>query len=255
MCDRSVVIHVLREFVCVLNLLCKLQTVESSAKQFLGKGNSSTLQACVVWSEHLNIFLCFRFFRRYYSSMHGLWASPCAQNFVDLAGSERASQTAASGMRLKEGSHINKSLLTLGKVIRQLRFVEFEVMLLEVQAQALWRTSWLMMQRWKKRPYPLQRLQAHSHIAVVFGRQREDSHHLHDEPGALPRRAVEEHALVCKLRKKCSHQCTSKCRNVRQGISEASSERAYEVGEWAQVSWISLLLNSCWGSEGEGWTD
>uniref|UniRef100_A0A453LE41 Kinesin motor domain-containing protein n=1 Tax=Aegilops tauschii subsp. strangulata TaxID=200361 RepID=A0A453LE41_AEGTS len=63
-------------------------TVESSAKQFLGKGNSSTLQACV--------------------------------NFVDLAGSERASQTAASGMRLKEGSHINKSLLTLGKVIRQL---------------------------------------------------------------------------------------------------------------------------------------
>ncbi|KAI4989186.1 hypothetical protein ZWY2020_036503 [Hordeum vulgare] len=63
-------------------------TVESSTKQFLGKGNSSTLQACV--------------------------------NFVDLAGSERASQTAASGMRLKEGSHINKSLLTLGKVIRQL---------------------------------------------------------------------------------------------------------------------------------------
>ncbi|KAM0895010.1 hypothetical protein ACQ4PT_024120 [Festuca glaucescens] len=63
-------------------------TVESSARQFLGRGNSSTLVACV--------------------------------NFVDLAGSERASQTAASGMRLKEGSHINKSLLTLGKVIRQL---------------------------------------------------------------------------------------------------------------------------------------
>lgn len=63
-------------------------TVESSARQFLGRGNSSTLLACV--------------------------------NFVDLAGSERASQTAASGMRLKEGSHINKSLLTLGKVIRQL---------------------------------------------------------------------------------------------------------------------------------------
>jgi hypothetical protein len=53
---------------------------------------------------------------------------------VDLAGSERASQTAASGMRQKEGSHINKSLLTLGKVIRQLRFVE-------VQVQALGPTS------------------------------------------------------------------------------------------------------------------
>ncbi|KAL6601703.1 hypothetical protein ACP70R_044923 [Stipagrostis hirtigluma subsp. patula] len=63
-------------------------TIESSAKQFMGRGNSSTLQACV--------------------------------NFVDLAGSERASQTAAAGMRLKEGSHINRSLLTLGKVIRQL---------------------------------------------------------------------------------------------------------------------------------------
>ncbi|CAM0952586.1 unnamed protein product [Alopecurus aequalis] len=63
-------------------------TVESSATQFLGRGKSSTLLACV--------------------------------NFVDLAGSERASQTVASGMRLKEGSHINKSLLTLGKVIRQL---------------------------------------------------------------------------------------------------------------------------------------
>ncbi|KAL6846720.1 hypothetical protein ACP4OV_024168 [Aristida adscensionis] len=63
-------------------------TIESSARQYMGRGNSSTLLACV--------------------------------NFVDLAGSERASQTAAAGMRLKEGSHINRSLLTLGKVIRQL---------------------------------------------------------------------------------------------------------------------------------------
>ncbi|OEL25791.1 Kinesin-like protein KIN-7H [Dichanthelium oligosanthes] len=66
-------------------------TIESSARQYLGRGNSSTLVACV--------------------------------NFVDLAGSERASQTASAGMRLKEGSHINRSLLTLGKVVRQLRFV------------------------------------------------------------------------------------------------------------------------------------
>ncbi|CAO2183956.1 unnamed protein product [Urochloa humidicola] len=63
-------------------------TIESSTKQYLGRGNSSTLVACV--------------------------------NFVDLAGSERASQTASAGMRLKEGSHINRSLLTLGKVVRQL---------------------------------------------------------------------------------------------------------------------------------------
>uniref|UniRef100_A0A3B6TEI4 Kinesin motor domain-containing protein n=1 Tax=Triticum aestivum TaxID=4565 RepID=A0A3B6TEI4_WHEAT len=63
-------------------------TIESSVKQYLGKGKSSTLVSCV--------------------------------NFVDLAGSERASQTASAGMRLKEGSHINRSLLTLGKVVRQL---------------------------------------------------------------------------------------------------------------------------------------
>ncbi|KAI4389953.1 hypothetical protein MLD38_002117 [Melastoma candidum] len=41
-------------------------------------------------------------------------------NFVDLAGSERASQTLSAGQRLKEGSHINRSLLTLGTVIRKL---------------------------------------------------------------------------------------------------------------------------------------
>lgn len=41
-------------------------------------------------------------------------------NLVDLAGSERLSHTGAEGMRLKEGSHINKSLLTLGTVIAKL---------------------------------------------------------------------------------------------------------------------------------------
>lgn len=39
---------------------------------------------------------------------------------VDLAGSERASATGASGDRLREGSNINKSLSTLGKVISAL---------------------------------------------------------------------------------------------------------------------------------------
>ncbi|NP_001312129.1 kinesin-like protein NACK2 [Nicotiana tabacum] len=41
-------------------------------------------------------------------------------NLVDLAGSERASQTSADGTRLKEGSHINRSLLTVTNVIRKL---------------------------------------------------------------------------------------------------------------------------------------
>lgn len=41
-------------------------------------------------------------------------------NLVDLAGSERAGQTKSEGDRLKEGGHINKSLLALGNVIRLL---------------------------------------------------------------------------------------------------------------------------------------
>ncbi|KAE9600255.1 hypothetical protein Lal_00045497 [Lupinus albus] len=41
-------------------------------------------------------------------------------NFVDLAGSERAAQTQADGTRLREGCHINLSLMTLTTVIRKL---------------------------------------------------------------------------------------------------------------------------------------
>jgi hypothetical protein len=41
-------------------------------------------------------------------------------HLVDLAGSERADATGATGQRLKEGAHINKSLVTLGSVISQL---------------------------------------------------------------------------------------------------------------------------------------
>ncbi|KAL1532933.1 Kinesin-like protein nack2 [Salvia divinorum] len=41
-------------------------------------------------------------------------------NLVDLAGSERATQANTVGTRLKEGSHINRSLLTLTTVIRKL---------------------------------------------------------------------------------------------------------------------------------------
>lgn len=36
-------------------------------------------------------------------------------HLVDLAGSERADSTGATGQRLKEGAHINKSLVTLGR--------------------------------------------------------------------------------------------------------------------------------------------
>ena len=41
-------------------------------------------------------------------------------NLVDLAGSERVSQTQATGVRLKEGGAINRSLLYLAEVIHKL---------------------------------------------------------------------------------------------------------------------------------------
>ncbi|MBA0614242.1 hypothetical protein Godav_014563 [Gossypium davidsonii] len=63
-------------------------TIESSAREFLGKENSTSLAASV--------------------------------NFIDLAGSERASQALSTGARLKEGCHINRSLLTLSTVVRKL---------------------------------------------------------------------------------------------------------------------------------------
>ncbi|KAL7098107.1 hypothetical protein ACP275_10G184700 [Erythranthe tilingii] len=64
-------------------------TIESCSRDFLGRDNASTLTAAV--------------------------------NFVDLAGSERASQSLSAGTRLKEGCRINRSLLTVGTIIRRLR--------------------------------------------------------------------------------------------------------------------------------------
>ena len=46
-------------------------------------------------------------------------------HLVDLAGSERADATGATGQRLKEGAHINKSLVTLGSVISGLATYSF----------------------------------------------------------------------------------------------------------------------------------
>ncbi|KAF3619172.1 hypothetical protein FXO38_33047 [Capsicum annuum] len=67
------------------------KTIESSAREFIGKDNKTTLSASV--------------------------------NFIDLAGSERASQALLVGKRLKEGCHINRSLLTLGMVIHKIRLI------------------------------------------------------------------------------------------------------------------------------------
>uniref|UniRef100_A0A8C1N0I8 Kinesin-like protein KIF16B n=1 Tax=Cyprinus carpio TaxID=7962 RepID=A0A8C1N0I8_CYPCA len=47
-------------------------------------------------------------------------------HLVDLAGSERADATGATGVRLKEGGNINKSLVTLGNVISALADLSLE---------------------------------------------------------------------------------------------------------------------------------
>ncbi|PHT50689.1 hypothetical protein CQW23_10436 [Capsicum baccatum] len=67
----------------------RLPTAYTIAREFIGKDNKTTLSASV--------------------------------NFLDLAGSERASQALSIRKRLKEGCHINRSLLTLGTVIHKLR--------------------------------------------------------------------------------------------------------------------------------------
>lgn len=41
-------------------------------------------------------------------------------SLIDLAGSERASRTGNTGLRMKEGASINKSLLALGNCINVL---------------------------------------------------------------------------------------------------------------------------------------
>lgn len=50
----------------------------------------------------------------------GLCIRAATLNLVDLAGSERVGDTGAEGVRLKEAGQINKSLLTLGTVIKKL---------------------------------------------------------------------------------------------------------------------------------------
>jgi len=96
-----------------------MQTVESSAREFLGKDKSTTLVASAVSTSSKYVF-CFPV------SIHMekiVSSNLPMQNFVDLAGSERASQALSAGTRLKEGCHINRSLLALGTVIRKLRSV------------------------------------------------------------------------------------------------------------------------------------
>ena len=78
-----------------------------------------------VVSNWVGIYFIIKLLSNWDNSSHFLflsnWVGFFVQNFVDLVGSECASQAMTAGIRLREGSHINHSLLSLGTVIRKLR--------------------------------------------------------------------------------------------------------------------------------------
>uniref|UniRef100_A0A1E1XLW9 Putative kinesin-like protein n=3 Tax=Amblyomma TaxID=6942 RepID=A0A1E1XLW9_AMBSC len=94
----------------------------SDVEELMARGNSHRTTACTAMNDvssrsHAIFTLNFtqaKFIRDLPSE------TVSKVNLVDLAGSERADSTKATGQRLKEGGHINKSLVTLGTVISAL---------------------------------------------------------------------------------------------------------------------------------------
>lgn len=132
------------------------------------------------------------------------------QSLVDLAGSERVSQTNADGTRLKEGSHINRSLLTLTTVIRKLRYlskrlgeayflmencyfvnspalcyakqVQFSYRIVQ-QRNAIYFFLVKLLTQWRKAEwtYTIQRFKANKDIAIFTRRKCTNSNNLYYE--------------------------------------------------------------------------
>lgn len=117
---------------------CLLQTVESQPQGLVSGTPATSLIASLVRLSFKNSLWCSQVRSLSLTTLPDISVRFCIthmwikqvfllcifiwlQNFVDLAGSERASQTHADGVRLKEGAHINRSLLTLSTCIRKLR--------------------------------------------------------------------------------------------------------------------------------------
>jgi hypothetical protein len=80
-------------------------------------------------------------------------------HLVDLAGSERANATGATGQRLKEGAHINKSLVTLGTdqgfilVSVRCELIQIIIILLQeknVMILRIWILTWFLLVSYRK---------------------------------------------------------------------------------------------------------
>jgi hypothetical protein len=92
---------------------------------FIDRGNKNRTVAATqmnATSSRAHTVITISFTQIFYDEVTGkpLNRKQSDINLVDLAGSERADKTGATGDRLAEGSNINKSLSTLGKVITAL---------------------------------------------------------------------------------------------------------------------------------------
>ncbi|KAI3893129.1 hypothetical protein MKW98_028631 [Papaver atlanticum] len=101
----------------------------------------------------------------------------------DLAGSERAAQTKTDGTRLKEGCHINRSLLTLMIVIRKIRWID---------------NFYLLIQYWRKvGSCTIPRFKAYTNIATFCWGILSNCKHMYHESRLESYGTITEHPLIC----------------------------------------------------------
>lgn len=111
----------------VVNLSTHPVNSHSSLRNWLALGNSQRATAATGMNDKssrshsiFNIVLNMSDIGDHDSDGRNVQTKRSKISLVDLAGSERLSQTCTSGDRLREGVSINRSLLTLGKVIAAL---------------------------------------------------------------------------------------------------------------------------------------
>lgn len=145
-------------------------------------------------------------------------------NLVDLAGSERVSQTQATGVRLKEGGAINRSLLYLAEVIHKLseRQCVMRVWLVLLDLYPYFSLiscafSSPLSHSFANRPrlhhaqgaisHSVPQFKIDAYLATGAGWKLADRHHLHHHAGRHPRGGDHLVARICEPREKNLQQC------------------------------------------------